>query len=523
MNELPFRIWSELAPRLAPLGRDQHGLMRDILAPFADGTVFLRQKDDGGLVTGAVALWSGEARAFTAYLECPSKLPPHEPVGWSKHVAARIGDHVGDEHFLDGLSRRLLALAPYDPSRLPDFPKWCWNFDRGHSNLLIVDGRLTLPPNWTIGDGHLGPHFKPFRLIDGHGRMGLLALSGKVTVPCRYAYLGELDGQGGVSACEAHTTEIPLHEGQCDIIDERGKRTNPDGVKIVPGTLWFGTAVAFRENNRQGPLGRIRGDGRVIGEIRWRSIGQFWEGFAVVQDTSTKLFGYIDEKGDVTIKPSFEKAHAFDRGFAAVSPSGADGLFGLIEPTGKFVIPARWKEVRWFLGDNFHVTAPDGAIGLINNQGRTVIEPHHPSAEEQAQIEKSRNYIRGHPFTVLIGERLRERVEAALTGSTTLAPIEGMLASGGMKDIELSACGLSGRGVVLVDDYQSDLGIRIPAGDSGWIGFSYPASASIFNFSIEAPVEGLKAFSRGSIGIPWKLLRLLPEPKPTEENTQLGD
>lgn len=512
MNELPFRVWSELAASLGTYTaqRDNTGLVRELLSPVADGTVYLRQKDDGGLCMD-VSLSPGEARAHTAYLKCPSQLSPHEPIRWAEHVAVRIGDHLHDEEFLRDLALRLSSLAPYKPDELDDFLDWHWYFGERHHNLLIADGRLVLPPGWEYTGAKIGPIFcqtTHLRLIDGQGRMGLMAQDGVMTVPCRYAYLGEPDGWGRILVCEANNTEIPLHRGgQSDLIDEHGNRINPAGTKVRPGSLWHGYAVAFHEGDTSGAVGLMASDGRTVGGIRWKSVYEFSENLAVVQDLRTRLLGYIDKAGEVVIEPVFAKVHDFDRGYAVVSPAGADDRFGLIDPKGTLVIQPVWKDMRWFLGSYFHVTATDGAIGLIDTQGRAVIEPHHPSPEEQEQIDKSESYIRGHPFAIALGNRLRGRVEAALAGSATLAPVEGMLASGGMSDIELASCGLRGRSVTLVADYVTGLGFRIPDGDRGWIGFSYPASASIFNFAIEAPVEGLEAFKRGSIGIPWRLLK----------------
>jgi hypothetical protein len=511
MNELPFRVWAEVAAALTERNwnhdeHDNRSRVRELLAPLVTGTVLLRRAKDGTLRTDRVMLWSKEAKASAAYTKALFWPRPGEPLRVAEDVPVRIGDHLGDNKFVDAVDRRLHAWTPYDPAGLPDFPDWHWYEDR--NNLLIIDGRLVLPPGWECRGMKIGPIFcrtTHVRLINGRGKMGLMSMDGTVTVPCRFAYLGDPDGWGRILACEAHEREIPLHSGQCDIVDAKGVRLNPDGIKVQPGTL-RGYAIAFRENDRLGHVGLIASDGTIVGGIRWRTVGEFEYDRARVEDATTGLRGFLDRAGAVVIPPTFEKAYPFDRGFAAVSPKGANGRFGLIDPQGKLVVPAVWKDLTWFLGNHWHVTAEDGAIGLIDSQGRIAIDPYHPSPEEQAQIEKSYHYRRGHPFAIALGQRLRVRIEAALAGSDTLAPIAGLMTEAS----EFASSGLWSRSIALVVDHPTLRGMA-KAGDTGFIGWSYPASASIFDFSVEAPVEGLKAWPHGTIGIPWKLLRLVEE------------
>ncbi|MCC0008442.1 MAG: hypothetical protein H6876_10025 [Hyphomicrobiaceae bacterium] len=48
----------------------------------------------------------------------------------------------------------------------------------------------------------------------------------------------------------------------------------------------------------------------------------------------------------------------------------------------------------------------------------------------------------------------------------------------------------------------------------GRIGWSYPVTASIFDFSVEAPVQGLPALPNANIGIPWHCLVPVKRRKP---------
>ena len=69
------------------------------------------------------------------------------------------------------------------------------------------------------------------------------------------------------------------------------------------------------------------------------------------------------------IEPRFARAGGFASGRAVVSPPDADGLFGLIDTTGKLIVPAVWRDIKCFNGNLFQVESTDGKLGLIDEVG----------------------------------------------------------------------------------------------------------------------------------------------------------
>ena len=65
------------------------------------------------------------------------------------------------------------------------------------------------------------------------------------------------------------------------------------------------------------------------------------------------------------------------------------------------------------------------------------------------------------------------------------------------------AAGLLGARVQVVADHLGE-GRCIPlrGGDIGRIGWHYPVNGSIFDLSVEAPVEGLSTLPHGALGVP---------------------
>lgn len=505
--ELPFRVWHNLA---RAFGMRRRGLDRilNILAQHPNAIVYGGRCDDGAQ-TRHVALWSGEARAFTSQIQSPPAVMQRLPRVTAEFVPVLLRDVFAGNEMLTELLDRVASLVLYDPDQLPDFPDWVWTFPQhSHCNLLIEDGHLIVPPGWELKDGHypeLRAEHCPVRIIDGQGRMGLMTGTGEVTIPCSLAYVSR-PRHGKHLACEAAADAIPDQWDPCDLLDMTGRRLNPPGIKIRAGTLWCDTAVVHPDSGEsRGLTGFMTSTGELFGG-KWKSIRAFSEGLAAVQDPETGLWGYIDEQGTVIISPRFTLAKSFDRDYAIVATTESDGLLGLIDRNGNIVVEPAWSKLSWFLGKYFLVSDEE-AIGLIDNRGNTIIELYYPSREEDAEIDKARGSIRSHPFVRMLGGHLKEKV-AAIEPGGRLAPLAGLFSATGANDIELLAAGLWGRRVVVVEDYASEhMRTPIAAGSTGSISWYYPVTASIFDLSKEAPVLGLSIVPHSSIGVPWELLR----------------
>lgn len=103
---------------------------------------------------------------------------------------------------------------------------------------------------------------------------------------------------------------------------------------------------------------------------------------------------------------------------------------------------------------------------------------------------------------------LKVRVAEALDGAETLAPLAGLFPENTGRTL-LSECGLWGRRVELIADRSAPNSFPLTKGDQGHIGWSYPVTASIFNFAVEVPVEGLDPMPHCTKGVPWQLLKLV--------------
>lgn len=549
-NELPYRIWHDLKPRVfeayPATESNDWSAVRRLLEPHADGTVFVQRRSSGDLDLSRVSLWSGEANALRTDRIRPRVssfshgFPPEADFAT---IAINIGKYLDDNRFLKGLCDRLRFLSLYDPASLPDFPDWLWLFAWSDPcNFLIgTDGHVVEPMIKGLWSWMPGPETAP--IIDCSGRMGLLGPHQTLKLPCTYAYLSGWSYQ----SCEAAEVTMPAPGGMCDLIDFEGRRLNPPHIKVLAGSFEGGIGQVVRQKDGpDGVRGFIGADGTPLGDIRWRAVKQHdvLDKIAVVQDPSSGLWGHVDRHGKVIAPPKFKEASEFYH-FGRVR--GQNGLWGMIDKTGALVVPTVWHDVERLQPDAFSpaaikVTAADGRcgialpggrliaepvwhdvsrprdgyfivhgpdtlIGLIDAEGNTIIAPHRPEPEVQDRIERCRSAIRFHPFNEFLNSNLREKVEEALRDSDTLAPIVGMLPANPLGNSELIGCGLWGRTVTVIADSVGPNRWPVRKGDTGSIGWSYPATASIFDLTKEAPVEGTKALPQGSVGVPWRLLR----------------
>jgi hypothetical protein len=101
--------------------------------------------------------------------------------------------------------------------------------------------------------------------------------------------------------------------------------------------------------------------------------GRFSEGFAVVKDVETRLYGYIDTDGKWLVKPTFAKAFAFRNQMAAVMYPNSK-VFGFINNTGKPAFRPAAKDT-WNYNDEIAlIKTTDDFLKYIDKSGNVVYD-----------------------------------------------------------------------------------------------------------------------------------------------------
>jgi hypothetical protein len=97
--------------------------------------------------------------------------------------------------------------------------------------------------------------------------------------------------------------------------------------------------------------------------------GDFKEGFARIKKGN--LYGFIDNRGRVSIKPQYDWAGDFQEGFAQI---GMGKKYGYIDRTGKIAIAPQFDGVRDF-ENGLAVVQIGDRNGYINKSGKIAIAP----------------------------------------------------------------------------------------------------------------------------------------------------
>ena len=135
----------------------------------------------------------------------------------------------------------------------------------------------------------------------------------------------------------------------------------------------------MKVQNADGLWGYINEQGKVLGEVKWKSIGSFSDGLAMVSEdittgsgyskkTVTK-YGFINEQGQTVGEVRWDAVNSFSQGLAAVQENGK---WGFIDRTNTLVIPCRYSEVNAFKSDGTcDVRNPDGTWIVIDKNGNS--------------------------------------------------------------------------------------------------------------------------------------------------------
>lgn len=494
---------------------------------FADLTVYrIRSTSpEGGFRAGeswflSPCLCPEEALALVASLSYPNRrhgdlvLLPNNRL---EILPTPLSEVLADAESRQDLVDRLKSLTPYGEQVLSEGGEWVWFFQaQQHWHLSLHAGQLHFPLDWAVDRdrGRIGPLESErgyFPVHNGSGLTGLANIDGQMLLLCRYRWLSHVGFR--LPLLEAQEANSPPDES--DLIDLTGHRINPPGIKLLAGS--FDTddqpVVVCEGTGESGRKGLMDTAGQLLGDIRWRWIKAMNEGLAAVQDDDSGLWGYVDACGQPAISCQFHEAHTFNdqRAYASLPPAAGEApRFGLIDPQGQWAIAPVWKYIT-HLRHDYIVEDFEGRYGVIDRNGLMLLEPRHLTIEEKGNGQgfDARRDIR---YTLQLdlnshasNREARQRIEA--DPQRRLAGLMHLF-NRRTDQRDLINAGLCGMKVRIVEDTEWN-GHDFKTGDSGMIFWQHPVSASLFDFSLEAPVMGLFKRDEQCLGVPWAALQAI--------------
>jgi hypothetical protein len=176
---------------------------------------------------------------------------------------------------------------------------------------------------------HDSPRIAPYFFAQRHKKWGIVSTSANIIVQMDYDRLDKISDTL-LRACQGDS---------CFLINRKGERLCPCAYEIVSGT---NAPFTYKEGKKYGLLDE---QCRPITSAKFANILHFFDDKAELQDPKTKLYGFVDTKGEWLIEPKFKDLGWWEQtvqGKKALSASIDGKKYGYIDKKGNWLIAPQW-------------------------------------------------------------------------------------------------------------------------------------------------------------------------------------
>jgi hypothetical protein len=251
------------------------------------------------------------------------------------------------------------------------------------AGFIDLNGKLVIPMTFN----YVGNFSSGLAVASNNDKVGYIDATGAYVIAPQFDYAADFS-EGVAAVCYSN-------DGlQCGYIDTKGKIITPLDIASMDfqtqASEGFFTACHGSFDNCRYSYTKIDGTPANFGFFGWAD--PFSEGLAAVQQSveDEYLWGFINNKGDLVIKPMFPWVGKFRNGLApvCVGTSMENCTIGFINTSGKFEINPQYEyfemydnEYNW--GDYSQHGFFQGLarvmvnkkIGYIDSTGKMVIKP----------------------------------------------------------------------------------------------------------------------------------------------------
>lgn len=175
------------------------------------------------------------------------------------------------------------------------------------------------------------------QVIDDQGYR-VIDEKGKELTKKSYSYIGKYSDSRAVVA-------DTMEDGSYlyGYLDKKGNEVIPIQYEVAQDFYNGKAVVSIKEKEHA----LIDQNGRVLQTYPYYSVGALREGKMPFQKEMMDPFGYINEKGEVLIRPQFRTAEPFQDGRAIVSVENNHwNRYGLIDQNGQIIIPMQFDNMN---------------------------------------------------------------------------------------------------------------------------------------------------------------------------------
>lgn len=202
---------------------------------------------------------------------------------------------------------------------------------------------------------------------------GAIDKNGKLVIPDTFSFLGN---------CRDGLVNFKQNN-RYGYLDKQGKVAIP---AIYVNASNFANGLAPVQSAEYGKYGYINTANKMVIEPKYVFADGFYEGYATVYaerkfynmsggNANINKIGLIDTKGNEVIAPVYESISLKKRGGLFVVAK--DAKEGLVDSTGKILLPADNKDIGEFYNGVARVEKTTGMYGVINTKGKFLLPPDY--------------------------------------------------------------------------------------------------------------------------------------------------
>jgi len=420
-----------------------------------------------------------------------------------------------EEEWLHALVSRMNHLVPFPEDEIKDMPddyeiQTLWCFDHhSEAQFLFYDGKeflysthddATIPSSMDYGHTVVIDEEGNYGII--HNKTKLLTGDPEMVVAFNFGYY-YLKDEGILVEVQKKDTPEEINDFRaylCDIVDIETKKVY--STKALCNSLKYGDKYIEVED---GLLRYVKVDTqekKVIHKSKpYTYIINYSLDLRPVQDATSKLWGYIDKIGKEVIATQYDDWQFFNDGYTVV-PKEAKEI--VIDETGKRVITSDYDNIRQYKEGIFFVQkdkkwaalrADEVLVDFLNpdelldaNFMKAHLPRYYPEEAVQEELESYQNLEADHKADYVLQCLLRDNKQALLSKRYTLTLPEYIaLFDTFMTQSDLAEAGIWWHPVKVkkLPKHYEDI---IKKEETYTIGWNYPASASMFDMTVELPV-----------------------------------
>ncbi|WP_416197184.1 MAG: WG containing repeat-containing protein [Sporanaerobacter sp.] len=291
-----------------------------------------------------------------------------------------------------------------------------------------------------------------------------------------YLFLG-ISSEGYISAAKKVDDDVKM-----GYIDKNGKEL------IKPQ---FNIAYDFKNGralvkNADDKYALIDNTGKIIKELNYENVSPADDNKTFIFTDENNLYGYLDENGDVFIKPKFTNAYHYEDKMAIVSIEDTSkniGKWGVIDKKGEYLIKPKYTSIV-YLGEGLFAVSKDEIEGsemyvkkaIVNQDDKqlTEFEYYNIGGNKDKKIDNGYISVSDGKHTFLLDKKGKQISkfpkiegvgEVSLKGDVIASVIDDRIAYYNLKGKAIweedNTYKLRGEAVVVEKKHVPDIGVKI--------------------------------------------------------------